>query len=432
MLPSIFGPRDIHLREQYTSVTQTDPPAGLFADFSAWLYAATQWRLKIVAITSIAINIPLFLIFDLSGSYGAGDFTAAEARALMTWRMAIIAAGAAYVTVSASLRAGGAAARALIKAYIAVLALLGAALSGYAQPVVHDGAAYALLVALIASVLHTPDRFRWFVYAGSLALMAALIGVSKTPAVAAGMMVNAVSIVVASVVIELIVYTQLVTIFVKDKALDIERGKVESLLHNTLPAAIAGRLKSGEDMIAEGYPEATVMFADLVGFTELSSKVRPEELVAILNTVFGRFDDLAESHGIEKIKTIGDAYMVACGLPANNQNHLAATADYALALLAELSAVNAELGLALQARIGMHAGYVVAGVIGHRKFSYDVWGDNVNVASRMESTGVPGRIQVTETVALRLRDRFLFEERGMIEVKGKGSLKTFFLVEKLA
>jgi class 3 adenylate cyclase len=431
-LPPIFGPRDRHLESAYRAVTHTSAPAGLYGDFSNWLYATTQWRLKVVAITAIAINIPLFLVFDLSGSYGAGDFTTAEARALMAWRMAIIVLSALYLAAAASLPAGSAAARIAARSYIAALAVLGAWLSGHAQPVIHDGAGFALLIALIASVLHTPDRFRWLVYAGSLALFGWLVGRGKSPPVFAGMMVNAVSIVVAAVVIELIAYSQLVSIFVNDKALEIERAKVERLLHNTLPAAIAGRLKGGEDMIAEGYPEATVMFADLVGFTELSGRIPPEQLVSILNTVFGRFDDLAERHGIEKIKTIGDAYMVACGLPADNVNHLAATAGYALAMLDELRRINDEFGLALQLRIGMHSGYVVAGVIGHRKFSYDVWGDNVNIASRMESAGVPGKIQVTESVALRLRDRFRFEERGMIEVKGKGLQKTFFLLGKLA
>ena len=435
MLALIFGPRDIHLRHQYRAVTQTDPPASLYADFSDWLFAATQWRLKIVAITAIVVDIPLFLLFDLPGWYGTADYSASQGQALMTWRVAFVCAAALYLAVQAMGVPDSEAHRALLRwaarGYIVLLPLLGAIQAGYAHVITTDVAIYALLVTLVASILHTPDRFRWPVYAVALAVLGALVAWGKPGPVAVGMMVNAVSVTLAAFIIELIVYSQLVSIFVSTRALEIERTKVETLLHNTLPAAIAGRLKGGEDMIAEGYPEATIMFADLVGFTELSGRVRPEELVAILNTVFGRFDDLAERHGIEKIKTIGDAYMVACGLPSNNQNHLAATADYALAMLAELKAINAELGLALQTRIGMHAGYVVAGVIGHHKFSYDVWGDNVNIASRMESTGVPGRIQVTESVALRLRDRFRFEERGMVEVKGKGAQKTFFLVEKL-
>jgi class 3 adenylate cyclase len=214
--------------------------------------------------------------------------------------------------------------------------------------------------------------------------------------------------------------------FVTGQQLDEERRRADALLRNMLPAEIAERLKHKPGAIAERFPEATVLFADLVGFTPLAQRLPPEQVVALLNELFSAFDDLAERHGLEKIKTIGDAYMVVGGAPSPRPDHAHAVAAMALEMR-ELVAQHRAHGTELKLRIGIDCGPVVAGVIGKRKLLYDLWGDTVNTASRMESHGLEDRVQVTAAVFERLRDAFEFEARGPIQVKGKGEMPTWWL-----
>jgi adenylate cyclase len=202
----------------------------------------------------------------------------------------------------------------------------------------------------------------------------------------------------------------------------------ERLLLSILPASIATRLKAGTDNIADHFAEASVLFADLVNFTTLSEGLTPASLVSLLDELFTKFDHLAHQHGVEKIKTIGDCYMAVCGVPEHRPDHAAVLADLALEMLTALNVFNQGRGTGLQLRVGLHTGPVVAGVIGRSKFIYDLWGDTVNTASRMESTGVPGRIQVTDALRRALPADFEFAERGEVEVKGKGRLRTWFLL----
>ncbi|OKH19987.1 adenylate/guanylate cyclase domain-containing protein [[Limnothrix rosea] IAM M-220] len=209
-----------------------------------------------------------------------------------------------------------------------------------------------------------------------------------------------------------------------------EQEKSEELLLNILPASVARELKENRRYIAEGFPHVSVLFADIVGFTTLSANKKPAEIVTLLNDIFSSFDRLSEIYSLEKIKTIGDAYMVAGGLPMPQPHHPECMADMALEMLSEIERLNQINGYALQLRIGIHCGSVVAGVIGTRKFIYDLWGDSVNVASRMESQGLPNSIQVTETFREKLGDRYFFQQREAIHVKGKGLMQTYFLLGK--
>jgi class 3 adenylate cyclase len=218
--------------------------------------------------------------------------------------------------------------------------------------------------------------------------------------------------------------------FVARRLLEAEKAESERLLLNVLPPAIAERLKRGEEVIADGLDQVTILFSDIVGFTQLSARLEPERLVLLLNGVFTTFDELADRFGLEKIKTIGDAYMVAAGLPEPRADHAEAIARMALEMRDAADQWARQVGEPLSVRIGIHTGSVIAGVIGKRKFAYDMWGDTVNTASRMESHGLAGDIQVTAATYALLKDRFTFEDRGEIEVKGKGPMHTYLLREE--
>ncbi|HEY4057949.1 MAG TPA: adenylate/guanylate cyclase domain-containing protein [Kofleriaceae bacterium] len=210
--------------------------------------------------------------------------------------------------------------------------------------------------------------------------------------------------------------------------LDRERARSEQLLLNVLPAPIGQRLKRGEAPIADSFPDVTILFSDIVGFTELSARLPAASVVEILNEIFSQFDALADKHGVEKIKTIGDAYLAVAGIPIPREDHAQAMAEMALDMLRVQHEFAKRHDLPLEMRIGVNSGPVVAGVIGKHKFTYDLWGDAVNVASRMESHGLAGRIQITEATYTKLGDRYVTEPRGSVDVKGKGPMASWWLL----
>jgi PAS domain S-box-containing protein len=213
-----------------------------------------------------------------------------------------------------------------------------------------------------------------------------------------------------------------------ETALRHEQQRTEGLLRNILPEEIAERLKREPSTIADYYEDVTVLFADIVGFTRMSSQVGPHELVRRLNQIFSAFDELSETHGLEKIKTIGDAYMVVGGLPTPREDHASAIAAMALDMQVAIELFNQTSETSISIRIGIHSGPVIAGVIGIKKFIYDLWGDTVNIASRLESHGIAGQIQVSEATRDRVGTQYVFSERGEIDLKGRGSMRTFFLI----
>ncbi len=206
-----------------------------------------------------------------------------------------------------------------------------------------------------------------------------------------------------------------------------EKERSEALLLNILPRTIVERMRRGETVIADRVAEATILFSDLVDFTTLAARFSPEETVALLGDVFCRFDGLAARYGLEKIKTTGDGYMVAGGLPEARTDHAAAVAEMALAMLGAVETAGDAVGERLQLRVGLNTGALIAGVLGTHKFVYDVWGDTVNTAKRMESYGLPGRVHVSAATRQALGDVFRFEPRGPLDIKGKGLVETYFL-----
>jgi class 3 adenylate cyclase/HAMP domain-containing protein len=216
----------------------------------------------------------------------------------------------------------------------------------------------------------------------------------------------------------------------KATALEKEKGRTEKLLLNVLPIAIADRLQKGEKVEAETFPEVTVLFADVVGFTKLAAELGPRSVTNLLNELFEIFDDLAEKYKLEKIKTIGDCYMAVAGVPDRSPTHAQQMADFSLEALSILKSQNQKLSRNLQIRIGMHSGTVAAGIIGRKKFAYDLWGDVVNVTNRLEGTAEPMKIHVSESVHARLEDSYLFEDRGEVELRNRGKLRTYYLIGK--
>jgi adenylate cyclase len=216
-----------------------------------------------------------------------------------------------------------------------------------------------------------------------------------------------------------------------EAVMEVEYERSETLLANMLPASIAARLKDpAHSVIADKYDDASVLFADIAGFTERASDAPPDKLIRFLDRLYTEFDSLVDKHGLEKIKVSGDSYMVVSGVPWPRHDHVEALADLALDMAAVAAELTDRRGRPIPLRIGLASGPVVAGVVGSRRFFYDVWGDAVNVASRMESTDTEGRIQVPEAIYERLKNNFVLQERGDIEVKGKGVMRTWYLVDR--
>lgn len=280
------------------------------------------------------------------------------------------------------------------------------------------------LISPLAALVLAPRPLPWFVAYLTLTAVSGLLEPFLSPA-SIPATVNVLFFVLNVGAVSLVVYF-LLRYFTRGLAA--EREKSESLLLNVLPASIARRLKNGEHPLADRFEEATVLFADLVGFTPMSERLSPETVVELLDDLFSQFDAMAERRGLEKIKTVGDAYVVVGGVPEPAAGAPEEVADMALEMLALVAARGAPSGGNLSLRIGIDIGPVVAGVIGQRKFTYDLWGDTVNTASRMESHGVAGQIQVTPRAYRRLSQHFRFEQREPLVVKGKGRIAPYLLI----
>jgi len=235
---------------------------------------------------------------------------------------------------------------------------------------------------------------------------------------------------VIGIVIEKFTYKAALREFSNRQGIVRQRERADDLLYNVFPQSVAASLKQGQRSVAL-HGEVTILFADIVGFTHLSSRLLPSQLLEVLEDIFGKFDQLAQQHGIEKIKTIGDAYMAITGAPVPIDHQVERMADFALAIVAACKNISANTGFELAVRVGIHTGPVIAGVIGSSRLCYDLWGDSVNTAQRIESQGEPNAICVSDPVYFKLRDHFRFEDRAMVELKGKGLTKTYVLKGRL-
>jgi len=241
---------------------------------------------------------------------------------------------------------------------------------------------------------------------------------------------NIVATCLIGIVIEKFTFDAALREFSHRKGIERQRERADELLYNVFPATVAASLKEGRRSVAL-HGEVTILFADVVGFTPLSSRLLPSQLLDLLEEIFGKFDHLAKKHGVEKIKTIGDAYMAISGAPSAVDHQVERMADFALEIIQICKEISKKTGFDLAVRVGIHTGPVVAGVIGSSRLCYDLWGDSVNMAQRIESHGEPNMISVSEPIYFKLRNQFLLEDRGLIELKGKGPTKTYALVGRL-
>lgn len=288
-----------------------------------------------------------------------------------------------------------------------------------------DLSLFAVGTMFVATVFPLPSHFRLVIYCVSSLLMAAIILSSAPHETAAALLVDLLGVLAFSVMLDRHTMHQSRLLFREQVRVEKAKMRADEVLYNVLPESIADELKNDKVVKAKKFEHMTVLFADIVGFTRFATGVPPDAVVLVLNQIFSMFDELVELGQLEKIKTIGDAYMVV------GNNAPGAVADLALAMIDGLAVYNRQNGAQFELRIGIHMGPAVAGVIGIKRFVYDVWGDTVNTASRMESSGTPGRIQVSAELRERLAATHAFEHRGEIDIRGKGVLDTWYLLGRL-
>jgi class 3 adenylate cyclase len=303
--------------------------------------------------------------------------------------------------------------------------------------------AYAPVIVALASVTYAFEEIRQrvafiaigvFIFIAGMALWpAAHVDFSRLPTWTT-LLMRGLNALVAVVIVAFIIITNDNQLMRREAELVVERERSDHLLDAVLPTEIVARLREQPGAIADRHADVTVLFADIVGFTPWSSTQTPEDVVSLLEKIFSRFDQcvLDAGVGVEKIKTIGDAYMVICGAPTSRDGHAGVIAALALDMMQQVDALSREVGHPFQLRVGIHSGSLIAGVIGVMRFSYDVWGDTVNTASRMESHSEPGRIQISSDTHQLLDGSFHVERRGIIDVKGKGEMETWWLIGRKA
>ena len=397
--------------------TSPDFPAEWATEFRTELHATAAARIEVVTKALIFLEIAL-LGFDLVRL----RMLTAGIDALVLWRVSFVCFLVAYFLFGRTLFR----AEIRVPAYLAAIMFFASWVSVVLAPLSGDMAVYATAVLGIAALGPLPGwRNAATFILTSAGLAAALLGFGDRKV--AYWLVNVVGSCFLGIIIEQICFRKSLAEFVQRKALQRQRERVDELLYNVFPQSVAASLKEGKRSVAS-HSEVTILFADVVGFTQLASRLLPSQLVEVLETLFGRFDDAARRHGIEKIKTIGDAYMAISGAPLSIERSVERVADFALEILRICEEYSRESGFDLALRVGIHTGPVVAGVIGSSRLCYDLWGDSVNLAQRLEAHGDRNLINVSEPVYHRLRAQFRLEDRGLLDLKGKGPTRTFALL----
>lgn len=394
--------------------------------FAQWLVAKSFMMLAPMSLVGLVVVSCMLLLID-PVLYAAGIWGGHTQHGfLVAWH---ICAAVLFALFLAATRLGSSHRRrtVILAAFFVASAMLFSWFAFISWMLSGDLSTYAIFLLTMACVFCFPGQLRKVLVVGSTLSVIFFIFLldQRDTFHTSGAAINLIALAIVAILLDGFLIRLNLALFREKRLVEYERARADRVLYNALPASIADELKANNIVKAERFPRMAVLFADIAGFTEFSATRTPDELVQVLNEIFSSFDHLVDHYSVEKIKTIGDAYMVI------GKDGGAAVARLAIDMLARMQVYNQHHGHALQLRCGMHIGPTVAGVIGLKRFLYDVWGDAVNLASRMESTGVPGRIHVSEEVFQQLAHEFAFESRGLIEVRGKGHMVTYFLLGPL-
>lgn len=397
-------------------LVSADFPAAWIDEFRQALNASALRRAGIVTQTLLLIE-GVLLLSDLHRT----DWMTRGLDALALWRLATLAFLLSYqFFVTAVIQE-----RARLNYFLVAGMALCCWVSAVLAELSGDMSTYTIGALGVAAACPLPGRFNAMLFLTSGAALSAWLYLSY-PEAGPYWLSNIVATCVMGVVIEKFTFSAALREFYHRKGIELQRERADALLYKVFPQPVAASLKAGDRSIAM-HGEVTILFADVVGFTHLSSHLLPSQLLELLELIFGRFDQLAKQHGVEKIKTIGDAYMAVTGAPTPIDRPVERMADFALAMVEACREISQQSGFDLAVRVGIHTGPAVAGVIGNSRLCYDLWGDSVNTAQRIETQGEPNCISVSEPVYFKLRSQFVLMDRGLIDLKGKGPTRTYCL-----
>lgn len=390
-------------------------------DFEYWLTGKSFSMLAPMCAVGLAVISLMLFIVD-PGLYALGVWgTSPQHASLVAWHMC---AGGYFLAFLLAARTGPPVAKAgILRAFFIASAALFSWFAYISWMLSGDLSTYAIFLLTMTCVFSSPGQLRKLLIALSTLAVAALIFAfdQRDTFHTSGAAINLAALALVAALLDSFVLQLNLALYRERCHAEAERARADQVLYNALPASIADQLKRNNVAQAQQFADTAVLFLDIAGFTRFSSCRRPDEVVQVLNDLFSAFDRLADLHGVEKIKTIGDAYM------AVGNGNLHGVVRLAMDCVAAVDAYTRLREFDLGLRCGIHVGPTIAGVIGLRRFLYDVWGDAVNTASRMESTGVAGRIHVSEDVATRMRDDFTFERRDILDIRGKGHMQTYFV-----
>lgn len=398
-------------------------------EFAARAYRVSADRGLRVCWAVLLFDLPLFALIDWSTwKSGQWDLQPAHER-VFWWRLALVASMA--ILLGAREFIGDERRRDTIFAWCCALGfpLFGAWFTVICQTLITDASIYALFLIGASVVFPLPGLRKLIIY--PLSLLLVLVGLQWTsagPVPELHVTVNATCVAIGALTVEGIAMRTYVADFIKSLEIERERARADDLLRNVLPAAVAERLKTNPSTQVEHHPSVSVLFADFVGFGRLAQELPPGEMIGLLDHLFHEFDEAADRFGVEKIKTLGDTYMAACGVPAAQPDHAERLANLALRMLSIAERFESDRHLPVHFRIGMHTGPAIAGIIGQRKFCYDLWGDTINVAALLQGSGAPDRIHVSKAVHDALGAVFRFQAREAIELKGRAPAITYYLI----
>jgi len=395
-------------------------PSDWQSEFERELISSGLRRVLIVTNTLLVIEV-LLLLLDAWHSHGF----ARGVDALTAWRLSALVFLASYRFLLLNWGPPAARLRYFLGAGMVFSCWSSAVLAGISG----DLSTYAIGLLGVAASCPLPGRFNASLFIASAAGLMVWLGMAF-PDAGPYWTSNIIAACIIGIVIEKFTFRAALREFMHRKAIDRQRERADQLLYNVFPESVATSLKEGNRSVAL-HGEVTILFADIVGFTELSTRLLPTQLLDVLEEVFGKFDRLAQTYGVEKIKTIGDAYMAICGAPVPTDHQVERMADFALAIVQECNTMSARTGFELAVRVGIHTGPVIAGVIGSSRLCYDLWGDSVNTAQRIEANAEPNAISVSEPVYFRLRENFALEDRGLVNLKGKGPTRSYVLKGRL-